>query len=586
MKHLIALISLLVGILYLFLIRVDIDIENNTQLIIYSHIQQSTQFHLKTEADNFICNGHSITLDKKIATDYFYHGDREVSVQLLRGENHCHSAVLNDVLKIGQKITYSEFLILFLLLAVPVVYLLFFPFILLIDRIKLLLESKNNTNKHLTSSVNIADNGLLITKLIAFIILTGFLLRIVYFEKFGILSFQHDWQGHIDFILYMAQNWDLPIPSQGWEYPQQPLYYLISAGLYSLFVQMGLTSNEAVYSLGYISLVYSFIFLIYSYRFLCLLISNQWVLAAAMAFLALTPSIVFISARINNDSLVIMLSAMSLFYIVRSYLTDFKQGFVSAIICTSLLFLTKVSAASVELLFFVLLIIVYYRSNNALDKLKNKQNLLVFSLLGLFLLSFTLLRVYIPLENSFHMVNGAAFPGQELKLPYVEYFSSFNIKELIRSGQSYVFGNDMIRHSFITYQYGTLFFGEFDYIDFVIKNSNLSMVMQSIYSLGLVYLFGFISYCIYLYRESTLKQMLFMVVVINFILIIKFLISYPSVCNTDFRYFVSSFPIIAFVLAQGFEHLFYHKIIKIIISILLILLFISELFFFYLLMYG
>ena len=276
-----------------------------------------------------------------------------------------------------------------------------------------------------------------------------------------------------------------------------------------------------------------------------------------------------------------MLSAMSLYYIVKSYKNKFEHGFLIALISISLLFLTKLSAAAIELLFFTLLIVVYYHSDESIVKKQSKQRLIIFSILGVFLLGFTLLRVYMPLENDFHLVNGAVFPGQELTLPYVEYFSSFNIKDLITTGQSYIIGVDSIRHSFITYQYGTLFFGEFDYIDYVISTHYISQIMQLIYSLGLVYIVGFISFCFYLYREPIVNKALFAVVVINFILILKLLITYPSICHTDFRFFVSAFPIIAFVLAQGLEKLFYYTFIKIFISLFLILLFISELFFFY-----
>jgi len=58
------------------------------------------------------------------------------------------------------------------------------------------------------------------------------------------------------------------------------------------------------------------------------------------------------SARINNDVLVSALSVVSMFYIVKSYLNGFKNSFFTALLFTTLLFLTKISTATVELLFF------------------------------------------------------------------------------------------------------------------------------------------------------------------------------------------------------------------------------------------
>lgn len=573
-----------VGIVYAFMIRVDINKENSG-FIVDSRIEQIAKFHIRTKSDFLFCNETNVSLDKKTAPSYWYHGEREVLIPLHKGTNKCHIVAESHKVQIRQKISYLNYIILFILVGFPFIYLLFIPSFWLIDKIKQSQKIKPKLTTTLKTPYQEHSNNQFITKSILFILLAGFIIRIAYFQKFGIMAFQHDWHGHIDFIKFISQNWFFPIPTQEWEYPQQPLYYMISGGLYSLFIDMGLNSQEAIYNIGYFSLFCSFFFLIYSYRFIALLTPNKWVQAVAMAFLSFTPSIVYLSARINNDVLVLMLAATSLYYIVKSYQSQFEHGFIIALISTSLLFLTKISAASIELLFFMLLLIVYSSQKNFAKHLL-RQKLLIFSLVGLFLVGFTLLKVYLPLENSFHLVNAAIYPGQELKLPYIEYFTSFNIKDLIIAGQSYVFGVDSIRQSFISYEYGTLFFGEFDYIDYVISTPYIQYIMQLIYSLGLIYIIGFMSFCIYLYRESFLKQMLFAVLLINFILIVKFVITYPSICHTDFRFFVSSFPIIAFIVAQGLEKLFYYKFIKLFISTFLILLFISELLFFYFLIYG
>ena len=582
MKYL-SLFALLIGIIYIFMIRVGINIDS-PHILLNSPIHQTAKFHLKIDNNSLICNQKKIVLASKPKDFYWFHGEREVFIELAKGDNHCTIEPDTSIIDIKQTIDYIDYVILFILLVLPIIFLLLPLFLQLIDNIYFWKKESQSLEYF---SEQDERSFFSMGKLLTFILLTGFLIRIAYFYRFGVLGFQHDWQGHIDFIQFMSQNWRLPIPTQSLEYPQQPLYYLITGGLYSFFVSMGLDNKDIIYNIGYFSLFCSFVFLIYSYRFIALLTPNKWVQAVAMAFLAFTPSIVYLSARINNDALVLMLSAISLYYIVKSYQNQFERGFTLALLSTSLLFLTKVSAASIELLLFTLLLIVYYHSQKDITRHLIKQKLFIFSVVGLLLLGFTLLRVYLPLENSFNLVNSSGiFPGQIIKIPYSEYFTSFNIKELIITAQSYVFGHDNIRYSFITYQYGTLFFGEFDYIDYVINTPYISYIMQATYSLGLIYIIGFIGFCIYLYRQSVLKQMLFVVVVINFILILKFLMTYPSVCNTDFRYFVSSFPIIAFILAQGLEKLFYHQSIKILISIILALLMLSELLFFYFLIMG
>lgn len=417
------------------------------------------------------------------------------------------------------------------------------------------------------------------------ILILGVLVRLFYFDRFGVMVFQHDWQGHVDMIKYIAEHWQLPaIPNKGWEYPQQPLYYLITALLYGSLESIGLRDPEILLGIGYFSLFCSVVFLLYGYRLLKLLTDSHWVQAVGVAFIALTPSLVYMSARINNDVLVMALSSVALFYTVRGYQHDFHKDFGIALVSVSLLFLTKVSSASIELLFFALLILTYMRVDRS-NAQRLKKYLFIYGFVGIFLLSMTLWRVYLPLEGSFYMVNSAEFPKQTLEVLDMNYFASFNYTDLVSTAQSHVYGNDAVRHSFLTYQFGTMFFGEFDYPFFWERSPYLSMVMQSIYMFGMVFLFGFLGYLVHLYKENRLNLVLFGVVLINLILILKFVFSYPSICNTDFRYFVSSFLLIGFIFAQGLHYLNgYHRLIKYISSVLILGLVFSEVSFFYLLL--
>jgi hypothetical protein len=182
------------------------------------------------------------------------------------------------------------------------------------------------------------------------------------------------------------------------------------------------------------------------------------------------------------------------------------------------------------------------------------------------------------------MVNSTKFPKQTIENLDSGYFFSFHLMDLLKQGYSYVFGVDSIRYSFPTYQYGTMIFGEFDYKFFIDRTGFILVVMKSILALGVIYIIGSIGYITHLFKESLINRVLFAVLVINLILILKFVISYPSICNTDFRYFVSSFMIFGYIFAKGLKYLFdYHKWIKYIISSILATLFVDKLIFFYLL---
>jgi len=575
MKYLFMLLSLALGIFYYSLIQVDISTIKGNDFTLTSKIEQSVLYHVQGhhKKARFECNKKKVFLDNTKEHDYFYHGDEFISIPLKAGENHCRGWAIQSQFK--QKLTYTNFLILSILVAIPLFTLIFSIFMKLLEKINL--PQFNSREKEIKEE----EGSRNIYYAIWATLLLGVAIRILYFEKFGIYNFQHDWHGHIEFIKYMAENWSLPMPPKGLEYPQQPLYYMITGGLYNLFQLFGFNSNDALYGIGIFSLLCSLLFLWYSYRLLSLLTHQSWVKLLAMIFLSLTPSLVYLSARINNDSLIILLAVMTLYYIVKSYNSAFKKDFYLALFMVTLLFLTKISSASFEILFFLLLIVVYKRTPTQ----ESRRAIYLFGLVGLLLLSFTLLRVYMPIDNHFHLVNSAKFPKQTLEELNFGYFATFHLFELVQVGYSYVFGEDAIRHSFLTYQYGTMLFGEFDYTDFINRAHQLSPIMRTILISGLIFPIGLILFFTQLHRESTLNKLLTLTLLINFILVLKFIFDYPSICNTDFRYYVPSFVIIGFFMAQGVNRLRSVYLIQLGLDYILTILVTAELLFFYFLLY-
>ena len=579
------LILSVLGLGYLFLIKVDISQtsigSNRTDFILHSKINQNIKLHLNThyKSTKLTCNGNEIRLGNSKKHDYFYRGQTEIILPLQRGENLCQAKNLSSTLK--QKIDFIDFMVLFILLGIPLFSLLFLVVISVLNFFKKYIKVKKTTKKEKITSIE-NKSTLNFSLGIGLILLIGVVIRIAYFEKYGIMLFQHDWHGHIEFIKYVATNGTLPtIPMKGWEFPQQPLYYLITGGLYHLFIENGFNDQEALHHLGYFSLFCSAIFLYFSYRLLTFLSQNQWLHMVGVIFISLTPSLVYLSARINNDSLVMALSTLSLYLIIKSYQSKFQHHFFMALVSVSLLFLTKVSTVTLELLFLILLVVAYLKNQDSSLSKELQKKLYIYGLVGILVLGFTLLRVYMPLDSTFYVVNAGKYPGQTLEILDSSYFATFNIIDLIQAGESHITGEDSVRHSFFTYQYGTMFFGEFDYAYFINITHYLSFIMPTILSLGIIYIIGLIGYIIALKNEPILHKILFLIVAINLIMIINFVITYPSICHTDFRFFVGSFSILAFLFARGLEYLSFNLVIKRVISSLLALLAISEVLFFY-----
>lgn len=575
------LIFIILGVIYYFIIQVNMNnvkYENRqlTVLTIQSRMPQTIKLHIqakRNELKSIRCNKEKITFPLTTRL-WFERVSEEVSFHLQRGNNHCeiltqkNTILFPPILK--QKLTYFDYVVLFSLLGIPFITLLFSVFIWLIDKIKNKYKFKNiqdnKQNKEKTLSI-----------FLLIILFMGIIIRIVFYQKFGITHFQHDWHGHVEFIKYISDAWTLPLGAKGLQFPQQPLYYVITGGLYSILTELKINSNQAIYYIGYFSLFCSFVSLYYGYKFFTLVSQSRWVQVVAMSFLSFTPSLVYMSARINNDVLVMALSAFSLYHIVKSYQTSFEKSFYHALIGTSLLFMTKISAAPMEILLFSLLLYGYFH----VESNKIKQKLYIFSLVGMFFLGLTLLKDYLPVENSFHMVNSSeSFPGQIIKSLDVSYFGTYNLSTLLSVGYSHVFGEDAIRYSFLTYQYGTMFFGEFKYATYFKNIEGLKEIMQIIFLMGIIYIIGLITYIIKLRSMSLLYKMLFLTVIFNFLLILKFIFSYSVVCNTDFRYFVMSYILFAFIFAKGLEIVSSNKWIRHIINIFLGIIIMSEILFF------
>jgi len=442
---------------------------------------------------------------------------------------------------VSQKFQIFDLLIIGLLILIPVAYLGSLLFGVLINNISLWIRMKNAI------------------PFVFYMLGFAILLRIYYFVDMGYISFQHDYQGHIEFIKFFADNFTLPLPHKGWEYPQQPLYYMVSGTVFAIARAFGLSDWHSLWSVGWVTVLLNSVSLIFAYRLVRLFTSNVLAQNLTMAFLCFTPSLIYMSTRISNDPFAASFSIIALFYIFSSYQHDFKKYFFTALFWCTALFMTKISAVAVELVFFILIIVKYHTLVNSENKRKDiigktviREKMIWFAMVGLVALSFTLYRAYYPAAGEFHLVNSGIWPGQDLRPLGLSYLFSFNFLELLQAGQSLIGQNDIkaITHSFPTYQYGTMLFGEFGYEYWQKKNLFLFPLQQFIIAVGLIVPIGWLAFG-FLQKKSFFDWLLILVVVITLILILKFIFAYPSVSNTDFRYHVASFFALALFFACG-----------------------------------
>ena len=380
------------------------------------------------------------------------------------------------------------------------------------------------------------------------LLISAIIIRFFHYITIGEIQFQHDYYGHIEYIKFFAEQFAIPLPHKGWEFPQQPLYYIATGLIYKSGVLLELQERKILFYISGFSFVTTSIALVYGYRLVRRLTKNIFAQSFTIGFLGLTPSFVYMSTRINNDPLTFALVTIGLFYLVASYQNQFQKYFVRALFFTTLAFLTKLSAVSLELIFLIMLIAAYMKTPTIV-----RPKTFHYAWVGILILGYSIFKNHYPAVGETVMVNSGIWPGQDIRPMNAKYFFTFNFLELFSRGEAYWQEEEtkLISRSFFTYQFGTMLFGEFSYDYWHNKNYHLIITMQIIILTALLFPIGLIAN---FWRKKTfLDYCLIVMATTNFALLIKFMVQYPSTANTDFRYYAAAFFALAYLSAMGLQ---------------------------------
>jgi len=443
-------------------------------------------------------------------------------------------------LKVNNKISYLDFLIYFICFGFTIIWLFKKIFFLIFNRI---LNFRINT-------ININFTLL--------ILIAGFLLRILYITVYDYRSYNHDHSFHIEFIKFFAKNFEIPPADKGLEYPQQTLYYALTGFIYAFFNNLNLSEHFILVILVILSCLMSIIFLIYSYKFIKLFTENKLIINTFLGFLSFTPSFIYLAGRINNDVLTMLFSIITLYYISKHYFEPNIKDFILTLLFIVLSVFTKINAVIFIILFGLVLLNNYLIDNKkqfidkkSMNTINNK--IFIFACVTVFIIGLTLIRIYLPSRHQFLFVKSTTYAGQEIYNKNFFYYFSFNIADLLKEGQCFVYDPQVtsIKQSLLTYQYGTMMLGEYDYKN-VFKNMPVFIITaQFIYLFGIIYLLGTLQFIFILKKENILIKFLTLTMVLNIILVIHFSLQFPSACNTDFRYYAPTFALFGLMFAFG-----------------------------------
>lgn len=128
-----------------------------------------------------------------------------------------------------------------------------------------------------------------------------------------------DFQGHVDYIRYVAEQWRLPLPTQGWTMFQAPLYYMLSAPLYKAAEAM-LAPERALQVLRLIPLACGVAQVEVSYRAARYIFPRRDDLQiAATTVGGLLPVGLYMSQYVGNESLAGLLAGVAVVLALRFY---------------------------------------------------------------------------------------------------------------------------------------------------------------------------------------------------------------------------------------------------------------------------
>jgi hypothetical protein len=146
--------------------------------------------------------------------------------------------------------------------------------------------------------------------------------------------------GHIGYVIYVARNWSLPPPDDGWQYYQPPGYYGFGAAIWKVAAKLGISGPEAIQCL---SLCLWLVFLVASAAALKLTLRRSpLTLALATAALGVWPSGIISSSRISNDLALYAASAVATYFMIRwwkgqrrRHLAGMALSVAAAFVCKS-----------------------------------------------------------------------------------------------------------------------------------------------------------------------------------------------------------------------------------------------------------
>ncbi len=381
--------------------------------------------------------------------------------------------------------------------------------------------------------------------LLSLIIIAAVCVRIFYMLTTPYWIRGHDTDGHIEYIDYIAEHWNIPAPNAGWEFWQPPLYYTLGAVWSSAGAALGFSRIGQLFSLQVLALLLSLItfglcvwmgHLLFDKR------ERPYALLYFTAFLGFMPGLIFNAARINNDVLALTFAFAVLALLLRWWKQPSMGMWIAIAILIGLHLLTK--NTGLLLLPVVLGSLVFKKDFSWKKKILDG---------GIFLLVVVLISGWFSAYRHFHNTDQDMIVGNTgtlnsglLLTNSLSSFLVFNPVKVVTIPYNNPWDDAARRQYFWEYWYRSAFFGEFHFGDD--RKLMGSWILFWSMLTGIIAISG----CIWALRRRFRDTLPLLFTTLIFALgHAAFRMEYPYGSSQDFRYSLIVLIPIAYYTAMG-----------------------------------
>ena len=379
-------------------------------------------------------------------------------------------------------------------------------------------------------------------------VIAGILLRIVYAAYTEFDTRAYDWDGHLEYIRFIADHWMLPVGNQGWEFHQQPLYYLFGGGV--LWVMRVLHAQDSFVP------VMQFFSLIMSVGTLCI---GAWIASmlfperekrsaferfAFVGLVATLPNLVMFSSRVNNDVPTTLFVFLTIAFLVQWWKRASLESWAAVSGFAALALLTKSSALPVLVPIAIAFVL---RKDSWKNRCINVSFLAL--LLGIVLGGTFVVRVLV--QGQHELVPVWVTSGLRVK-NFVGAYTTFNPWQVLMHPFNHNWIDDERRQYLCEYFFKSAFFGEWGFGSFF--DTGATIVLSSALVLIPAWLWGVVRS---LRKPFAIPFMFGAFMATSLLALATFRYMHPNSSNQELRYIAFVILPMAYFLARGIASMRY-----------------------------